>query len=133
MKTYHFNPNRKLEAGYCSIIVTKVDRIHMGQWTCAARLSGYEYESHDEFRVIVFDNDTVAASATGMIIGVIILICSISGLAFMAWYRQRRVVRMPRLSRWPVVRFSRSADAVSISSDNSSSTTGTALPMTSRA
>lgn len=105
----------------------------MGQWTCAARLSGYEYESHDEFRVIVFDNDTVAASATGMIIGVIILICSISGLAFMAWYRQRRVVRMPRLSRWPVVRFSRSADAVSISSDNSSSTTGTALPMTSRA
>lgn len=103
----------------------------MGQWTCAARLSGASYESHDEFRVIVFDSDTVAASVSGLLIGAIVLVCTVSGVAFLAWYRQRSIRRLPGLDY--IVRFRRSADVVSISSDNSEITTNSALQTTSRA
>lgn len=131
MGKYHFNPNRQLAKGYCSIIVSKIDHSHMGQWTCAARLSGAEYESHDEFRVIVFDNEPVSAGVSGMLIGITVFICTVSLLAFVALYRKRNVRRLPGLDY--IVRFRRSADAVSISSDSSEITTNTAIPMTSRA
>lgn len=132
MSKFYFNPNRKLETGHCSMIVNKIDQSHMGQWTCAARLRGYEEESHDEFRVMVFDKDTdaVTAGVSGMLIGVIILVCSISVLSFVTWYRQRKTPTLPRFNY--NIRFSRSADAVSISSDNSITTVATTLPASPR-
>lgn len=51
---YYFNPNRRQQMGYCSIVVRQANKAeHHGTWTCAGRLIGRDEESGDEFDVNV--------------------------------------------------------------------------------
>lgn len=55
---FHFNPNRQMQSGYCSIIVRRVEKEHLGMWTCAGRLIGRDEESGDDFTVMVLGINT---------------------------------------------------------------------------
>lgn len=103
---YYFNPNHKMKSGYCSIVVKKIDRSHMGQWTCAARLSGSEHESADEFRVTVFNSGISVASVSGMVVG-LIFICFGGLLVMYLTYRKRRTlaINRRRITQDTIVRY----------------------------
>lgn len=117
MNNYHFNPNRKMSSGYCSIIVKKVDRAqHQGQWTCVSKLTGSDSESSDEFRVTVFDTISVA-SVSGMMFFAIFLM---GGLAFITYRGYRRKYSPRRTTRQTVVTYVTNSGAVSIQSETQS-------------
>lgn len=80
---------------------------------CAAHLTGSDYESFDEFRVNVTDNDNSVAVAgiTGMVFASIILI---GAIIFITYKRYRRIYS---LRRETVVTYVTSTDNISISSD----------------
>ena len=118
LDNYHFNPNRKMTSGYCSIIVKKVDRAqHQGEWTCAAKLIGSDSECSDEFRVTVYDSNISVAGISGMAFAVTVLI---GVIAFVTYQRYRRTYNNPRRStRQTVVTYIASTDAISINSNRS--------------
>lgn len=120
MNNYYFNPNREMKSGFCSLIIKNVERSHLGQWTCAARLTGRDSESYDEFRVNVLDADGVSVAAISGIalgisfgVGVMVVILYIAYLK----YPMRSTRRRTALT---VVSYITSADRVSIHSDNNS-------------
>lgn len=120
MNNYYFNPNRQLKAGFCSIIVKKIDREwHQGQWICAAHLTGSDYESFDEFRVNVFDNDNTisVAGVTGMVFASIIMIGVIIFITYRR-YRRKYGVNLRRTTRQTNVSYITGTDAISISSEH---------------
>lgn len=115
MHNYYFNPNHKMKSGFCSIIVKKVERSHMGQWTCAARLSGSEHESADEFRITVYSSDISMAGISGLAVG-FVLICTVVFLVVHLIYRKRQqTARQRRVTQNTIVRYIDSEN-VSISS-----------------
>lgn len=56
---YHFNPNRRMKLGVCSIIVNHASKEHSGTWTCAGKLIGRDEESGDDFTVYVQGNNLI--------------------------------------------------------------------------
>lgn len=86
-----------MKSGYCSIIVQKVTKRHIGQWTCASLLAGHSHESWDDFRVNVFDNELSTAAIVGMAIGVVALIGGTALVAFITYKRRFRFLS-PRIN-----------------------------------
>lgn len=98
LDNYYFNPNRKMRAGFCSIIVKQVTKKHIGQWTCAGLLVGRSQENWNDFGVHVYDNEApTAAAISGMVIGAVFVLMGIAGGAFFT-YRRKYIVRRERIN-----------------------------------
>lgn len=114
---YYFNPNRERKSGFCSIIVIKADQSHMGQWTCAARLDGRDYESIDEFRITVFN---VLASTNGIMIAIIGIFIVLTFVVFIVQMKRNR--RNPSRPIAAAYNTARNSLSIIFGSDSSSDT-----------
>lgn len=120
MNNYYFNPNRRMKSGFCSLIIKTVERSHLGQWACAARLTGRHSESYDEFSVNVLDADGVSVAAiSGMAIVISFGVSVMAVLLYIA-YRQYPTRSSRRRTALTDVSYITSTDHVSIHSDNNS-------------
>lgn len=124
MDNYYFNPNRQMKSGYCSIVVKKIDRVkHQGQWTCAARLTGTDHESSDEFRVNVFTSNESSKVSTaemaGMTVAVIFLIGAMSFITYKRYRNIQNRQMTRRTTRQTVVSYVHGTDRISLSSQHS--------------
>lgn len=119
MNNYYFNPNRKMKSGFCSLIIKNVERSHLGQWTCAARLTGRDSESYDEFRVNVLDADGVSVAGIGGIaVGISF---GVGVMAVLLWVAYSNLLTRStrRRTTLTAVSYISSMDHVSIHSNNS--------------
>lgn len=83
-----------MKFGFCSIIVKHVTKKYIGQWTCAARLVARAQESWDDFDIHVFGTESPSAAAiSGMVIGAIVMLGAIGGMAFFTFQRKNRLRR----------------------------------------
>lgn len=83
-----------MKAGYCSIIVKRVTKKHIGQWTCAGRLAGRAQESWDDFGVHVFDNEQPSSAAMiGTVVGAIVILIAFGGVVLISYWRKYTVYR----------------------------------------
>lgn len=51
MDNIYFNPDSRLRAGGCSIVIHRSNSDHAGKWTCGGLLVGRDLESTDDFTV----------------------------------------------------------------------------------
>lgn len=50
---FHFNPNRKMKSGYCSLMVTRARKEYSGTWYCFAKSTIWQREGSDKIQVVV--------------------------------------------------------------------------------
>lgn len=124
---YYFNPNRNRESGFCSIIVISADQSHMGQWTCAARLKGRDYESIDEFRITVFN---MLAGTSGIMIVIISVIVILIFVVYTIQFKQNR--RNPSRPFVAAYNAARNSLTLMFQSDSSSDTGSSVVFQTPR-
>lgn len=119
MGNYYFNPNRNLKSGYCSLIVKKVERSHLGQWTCASRLTGSEHESYDEFRVTVFENGISMAGFSGWAFGIVVCLSAVVISVYTIYYNKVGKTNRRRATCQTAVSYIVEGDQISIASRRS--------------
>lgn len=120
MNNYYFNPNREMKSGFCSLIIKNAERTHLGQWICAARLTGRDSESFDEFRVNVVNADGVSVAAiSGFAFGISLGVGVMAILLYIVYgkFPTRSTRRRTAIT---AVSYITASDRVSIHSDISS-------------
>ncbi|XP_037026242.1 uncharacterized protein LOC119067401 [Bradysia coprophila] len=90
LETYYFNPNRKRRDGYCSVIVKHATNAHTGLWTCAARVTGRNEESFDDFTILVLENRLSVASIIGMVLGAAFIFAGVIAIGIHGYKRRQR-------------------------------------------
>lgn len=92
MDNYYFSPNRKMDHGHCSLIVKKATLQHMGQWTCAGRLTGRSVEYIDDFRVQVLENGLSVAAIGGMVFVALFIVAAVFAIGFLTYKKRYQSV-----------------------------------------
>ncbi|KAJ6639661.1 hypothetical protein Bhyg_12408 [Pseudolycoriella hygida] len=90
LDNYYFNPNRKREDGFCSLIVKRATLDHSGLWTCAGKVTGRSEESLEDFTVFVEENRLSTASLVGMILGGIFIFAGAVAIGIHGYRRRQQ-------------------------------------------
>lgn len=90
LETYYFNPNRKRLDGYCSLIIKHATKAHTGLWTCAAKVTGRNEESLDDFTIVVLDNKLSVASIIGMVLGAAFIFGGVIAIGIRGYKRRQQ-------------------------------------------
>lgn len=90
LETYYFNPNRNRRDGYCSLIIKHATNAHTGLWTCAAKVTGRNEESLDDFTVLVSENKLSVASIIGMVLGAAFIFAGVIAIGIHGYKRRQR-------------------------------------------
>lgn len=92
---YYSNPSHDPKKGFCSLVITRVTSVDLGQWICAGKIAGHTMEQYTTFEVVGpqprgDSAELTTASIVGMAIGGTIILFGAIGLGYYNFWRRMK-------------------------------------------